>query len=120
MDYMQVLEWWSFVFLGAAAYWSGQRVKRVFPDLVAKKWFQRTIVFHAPIVCTLAALLPGFPLPEVIGSEPAAAGLFGLCAGIASSWSYKAFSRLTGRDTKSVDKPAADADAEIVSEPTEK
>lgn len=96
-----VLQWWSFVFLGVLVYTTGQQIKRVFPSLVTKAWYQRTIVFHAPLVATVIAAIPMFPMPEAIGRDIGTRLLFGAVAGISSSWLYKAFMRLLGKDSKS-------------------
>jgi hypothetical protein len=96
-----VLQWWSFVFLGVLVYTMGQQIKRVFPSLVAKAWYRRTIVFHAPLVATAIAAIPVFPMPEAIGQDIGARLLFGAVAGISCSWLYKAFMRLLGKDSKS-------------------
>jgi len=96
-----VLQWWSFVFLGVFVYTVGEQTKRVFPKLVQMAWYQRTIVFHAPVIATGLAAIPVFPMPEAIGGGIGARLLFGVVAGIASSWSYKAFMRLLGKDNKS-------------------
>lgn len=101
MTLEEVLQWWSFVFLGVVVYTIGQQVKRMFPKLVAKPWYQRTIVFHAPVAATCLASLPVFPMPEAIGSDIGTRLLFGAVAGICSAWSYKALMRLLGRDSKS-------------------
>jgi hypothetical protein len=101
MSVEDVLQWWSFVFLGVLVYSVGQQMKRVFPKLVAKPWYQRTIVFHAPVIATALAAVPVFPMPEAIGGGIGTRLLFGAVAGIASSWSYKAFMRLLGKDNKS-------------------
>lgn len=101
MDLAQVLDWWSFVFLGVIVYSAGEQVKKVFPSLVAQTWYQRTIVFHAPVVSTALAAVPVFPMPEAIGDGMGARLLFGCVAGIACAWSYKAFMRLLGRDSSS-------------------
>ena len=101
MDLAQVLDWWSFVFLGVIVYSAGEQVKKVFPALVAQTWFQRTIVFHAPVFATLIAALPWFPMPEAIGGEIGARLLFGCAAGIGCAWLYKAFMRLLGKDSSS-------------------
>ncbi|NBU69855.1 MAG: hypothetical protein EBS53_00095 [Bacteroidetes bacterium] len=103
----ELIQWWSFVFLGVLVYTLGQQVKLIFPKLVAKAWYQRTIVFHAPIVATAIASLPIFPMPESIGAEIGTRLLFGAVAGICSSWSYKALMRLLGRDSKSGSRSAA-------------
>ena len=100
MDLEQVLDWWSFVFLGVIVYAGGEQIKTLFPQLITRTWYSRTVVFHAPFVATVIAALPIFPMPEAIGDGIGARLLFGLVAGIASAWSYKAFMRLLGRDTK--------------------
>lgn len=105
MDVSQILEWWSFVFLGVLVYATGEQVKRLFPALVKNKWYQRTIVFHAPIQATVIAVLPIFPMPEAIGDGIGERLLFGSVAGIACSWSYKAFMRLLGKDSKHREDP---------------
>lgn len=96
-----VLQWWSFVFLGVAVYFIGQQIKRI-PSIASQQWYQRTVVFHAPIAATLVACIPVFPMPDAIGGDIGTRVLYGLVAGIASAWSYKAFMRLLGRDTKSL------------------
>lgn len=101
MTLEEILQWWSFVFLGVLVYSMGEGIKRVFPGIVKKPWYQRTVVFHAATVSTAIAALPFFPMPEVLGTALGTRLLFGSVAGIASSWSYKAFSRLLGKDTKS-------------------
>lgn len=106
MDVSQVLDWWSFVFLGVLVYAAGEQTKRLFPSLLKNKWYQRTIVFHAPIQATIIASLPVFPMPEAIGNDIGARLLFGSVAGIACSWSYKAFMRLLGKDSKHRDDAA--------------
>ncbi len=100
MELDQVLQWWSFVFLGVVVYAGGEGMKRVFPGLVAKTWYQRTIVFHAPIIATVLASMSIFPMPEALGDGIGSRLLFGCVAGISSSWLYKAFMRLLGRDSK--------------------
>lgn len=100
MDLSQILQWWSFVFLGVIVYAAGEQTKKVFPSITNQKWYQRTIVFHAPVIATGLAALPIFPMPEDIGDGLGARLLFGCVAGIACSWSYKAFMRLLGKDTK--------------------
>lgn len=100
MELESVLQWWSFVFLGVIVYAAGEQMKLVFPAIAAKPWYQRTIVFHAPVLSTALAALPIFPMPEAIGDGVGARLLFGCVAGIACSWSYKAFMRLLGKDTK--------------------
>jgi len=99
----EVLSWWSFVFLGVVVYALGQGLKQAFPAFTEKKWVQRTIVFHAPILCTAIACIPLFPMPETIGTDIGTRVLFGLVAGISCSWSYKAFMRLLGKDNKSTE-----------------
>lgn len=96
-----VLQWWSFVFLGVVVYSFGQQIKRIFPKLVEQRWYVRTVVFHAPVVATLLACIPVFPMPEAIGSDIGTRVLYGLVAGISCSWLYKAFMRLLGKDSKS-------------------
>jgi hypothetical protein len=115
MDLTQILQWWSFVFLGVIVYAGGEGVKRVFPKIASQAWYQRTIVFHAPVIATGLAALPIFPMPEAIGDGIGARLLFGCVAGIACSWSYKAFMRLLGKDTKHREEPEEEA-----SQPTEK
>jgi len=107
MNAEEVLQWWSFGFLGVVVYTAGQQIKRVFPALVNQPWYKRTVVFHAPLVATIIAVLPWFPMPDNIGSAIGTRILYGLVAGICCSWSYKAIMRLLGRDTKSVDEEAA-------------
>lgn len=96
-----VLQWWSFVFLGVVVYSAGEQVKRVFPKIVTKRWYIRTVVFHAPVVATLLACIPVFPMPEAIGGDIGTRVLYGMVAGISCSWLYKAFMRLLGKDSKS-------------------
>jgi hypothetical protein len=96
----QVLEFWSFLFLGVIVYFFGEQVKVFFPALVKKPWFSRTVVLHAPIAATLIAAIPVFPMPSEIGNELGARLLYGLVAGICSAYSYKMLMRLTGNDTK--------------------
>lgn len=97
-----VLQWWSFVFLGVVVYAMGTQIKLVFPKLAAKKWYRRTVVFHAPVIATLIACVPIFPMPDDIGGDIGTRILFGSVAGICCSWLYKAFMRLLGRDSQSV------------------
>lgn len=97
-----VLQWWSFVFLGVVVYAMGAQVKVVFPTLASQRWYQRTVVFHAPIVAAAIACVPVFPMPEDIGTHLGSRLLFGMVAGICCSWLYKAFMRLLGRDSKSI------------------
>lgn len=101
MSVEDVLQWWSFVFLGVVVYFFLEQVKKLFPGLVKKPWFSRTIVFHAPVLATAIAVLPFFPMPESIGGEIGTRVLFGLVAGITCAWSYKAMMRLLGKDHKS-------------------
>lgn len=96
-----VLQWWSFVFLGVVIYTSGEQVKRVFPKLVKTRWYIRTVVFHAPLVGACLASIPVFPMPDAIGTSIGARVLYGLVAGISCAWLYKAFMRLLGKDSKS-------------------
>lgn len=96
-----VLQFWSFLFLGVLVYAMGAQAKNVFPKLYAKKWFQRTVVFHAPVVATLIASLPVFPMPDMLGDSIGARLLYGVVCGITCAWSYKAVKRLFGVDTKS-------------------
>lgn len=96
-----LLQWWSFVFLGVLVYSMGEQAKRLFPKLHAMKWFQRTIVFHAPVVATAIALIPAYPMPDVVGDGMGARALVGAVCGITCSWIYKGFMRLLGKDTKS-------------------
>lgn len=97
-----VLQWWSFVFLGVIVYAGGVQIKLLFPKLAAHKWYRKTVVFHAPIVAATIACVPVFPMPEDIGNGLGSRLLFGLVAGICCSWLYKAFMRLLGRDSKSI------------------
>lgn len=97
-----VLQWWSFVFLGVIVYAMGAQIKVVFPQIASQRWYRRTVVFHAPLVATAIAAVPVFPMPEDIGSHIGSRILFGLVAGICCSWLYKAFMRLLGRDSKSI------------------
>lgn len=99
MTLADVLQWWSFAFLGVVVYYLGKSVKTSFPELVAKPWFKRTIVFHAPIAATLIAILPIFPMPQSIGDAIGTRLLFGLVAGICCAWLYKATMRLIGADS---------------------
>lgn len=101
MTASDVLQWWSFVFLGVLVYSMGEQAKKLFPKLYQKTWFKRTIVFHAPIVATLIAVLPFFPMPDAIGGEIGTRILFGSVCGVVCAWVYKAFMRLLGKDTKS-------------------
>lgn len=101
MNLDDVLQWWSFVFLGVLVYTAGQQVKKVFPALVNTPFYKRTVVFHAPVIATAIAAIPIFPMPEDLGNELGTRLLFGAVAGVSASWSYKAFMRLMGRDTKS-------------------
>jgi hypothetical protein len=101
MTLEEILQWWSFVFLGVLVYSIGEQTKRVFPRLATKPWYQRTIVFHAPVQSVIIAATPWFPMPAAIGDEIGTRILFGLVAGISCSWSYKAFMRLLGKDNKS-------------------
>lgn len=105
MELESVLQWWSFVFLGVIVYAAGEQMKIVLPQIAAKTWYQRTIVFHAPVLATALAALPVFPMPEAIGDGIGTRLLFGCVAGIACSWSYKAFMRLLGKDTKHKETP---------------
>lgn len=100
MDISQILEWWSFVFLGVIVYAVTEQIKRVFPNVASKTWYKRTIVFHAPLMATGLAALPVFPMPEAIGDGIGARLLFGCVAGISCAWSYKAFMRLLGKDSQ--------------------
>jgi len=101
MTVSEVLQWWSFVFLGVVVYYLGKSVKSSFPGLAAKPWFKRTVVFHPPIVATLIAVLPVFPMPPTIGDDIGPRVLFGFVAGICCAWLYKATMRLLGNDTAS-------------------
>ncbi|NJL54370.1 hypothetical protein HC928_03665 [bacterium] len=101
MTVEDVLQWWSFVFLGVLAYSMGLEAKRLFPKFYEKKWVNRTVVFHAPLVTTLIAVLPIFPMPDAIGGDLGTRILFGCVCGISCAWTYKAFMRLLGKDTKS-------------------
>lgn len=103
-----VLQWWSFVFLGVAVYFLGQQIKKV-PAIANTAWYHRTVVFHAPVAATLVACIPLFPMPDALGGDIGTRILYGLVAGIASSWSYKAFMRLLGRDTKSIAAETGDS-----------
>lgn len=101
MTLEEVLQWWSFVFLGVVVYSIVEQTKKVFPFLASKSWYQRTLVFHAPVLATGIASMPFFPMPEVLGTDIGTRLLFGAVAGICCSWSYKALMRLLGRDNKS-------------------
>lgn len=101
MSVEEVLQWWSFVFLGVLVYSMGVQAKKLFPKLYDKKWVKRTIVFHAPLVATGIACLPIFPMPDAVGSDIGTRILFGAVCGVCCSWVYKAFMRLLGKDTKS-------------------
>lgn len=79
----------------------GEGVKQMFPTLVKQQWYVRTVVFHGAATATLIAMLPFFPMPEVLGTDIGTRLLFGAVAGICASWSYKALMRLLGKDTKS-------------------
>lgn len=100
MNLEDILQWWSFVFLGVLVYSMGEGIKQVFPNLVKHKWYVRTVVFHGTATSTALAALPFFPMPDALGTELGTRLLFGAVAGICASWSYKALMRLLGKDTK--------------------
>jgi len=101
MTAADVLQWWSFLFLGVFVYYMGNSVKRAFPSILKQTWYKRTIVFHPAVIAPIIAVMPIFPMPSAIGDEIGTRILFGLVAGICSAWSYKAVMRLLGKDTSS-------------------
>lgn len=101
----QVLSWWSFVFLCVVVYEGGRRFKKVFPNIAKQAWYERTVVFHAPIIATAIAAIPVFPMPDTLGDGVGERLLFGAVAGITCAWTYKAFMRLLGKDSSSKEDP---------------
>lgn len=101
MTVQSLTDWWSFVFLGVLVYAMGDGFKHLFPGIAEQRWYQRSVVFHAPLVATAIAITPWFPMPPSIGLEIGPRALFGAVAGIAAAWLYKAFRRLLGVDTSS-------------------
>lgn len=116
MTLEEILGWWSFLFLGVLVYSIGEFVKRKVVPLIkwqwVLKWYDRTVVGHAPIVATGVAAIPVFPMPDQIDEGIGARLLFGFVAGVCASWSYKAAMRILGKDTKSKNEDTKDADAE--------
>lgn len=101
MPVEDIAQWWSFLFLGVFIYAGLQQFKTQFPGVAGKLWVQRSMGFVGPTVSMLIAMLPIFPMPDSLGNSIGTRALFGLVAGICCSWSYKAFKRLAGADTKS-------------------
>lgn len=102
MSLEAVLSWWSFLFLGVVVFSTQETLKRLFGTTSA--FYHYTAPLWGPVLGTLYALIPGFPMPEGLVDTPASRALFGAVAGTFCSLSYKAVKRLAGADTKSYER----------------